>query len=69
MNYQKRFHSNDCNFEEDLIIPILEKLKDSVPKEDHWIIQSNTSDPNGWRSDNFYTNYTIARSVSIRSVL
>ena len=45
----KRFHSNGCNFEEDLIIPILEKLKDSVTKEDHWIIQSNISDPNGWR--------------------
>ena len=45
----KRFHSNGCNFEEDLIIPILEKLKDSVTKEDHWIMQSNISDPNGWR--------------------
>ena len=47
----KHFHSNDCNFEKDLKISILEKVKDSEAKrqykEDQWIIQLHTSYLNG----------------------
>ena len=47
----KHFNSNDCDFEKDLKISILEKVKTSEAKrqykEDQWIIRLDTSYPNG----------------------
>ena len=46
----KHFNSNDCDFEKDLKISILEKVKGSEAKRqynDQWIIQLDTSFPNG----------------------
>ena len=47
----KHFNNNDCNFEKDLKISILEKVKDSEAKrqykEDQWMIQLGTSYLNG----------------------
>ena len=47
----KHFSSNDCNFEKDLQISILEKVKGSDSKrqykENQWIIQLDISYPNG----------------------
>ena len=47
----KHFNNNDCDFEKDLKISILEKVKTSEAKrqykEDQWIIRLDTSYPNG----------------------
>ena len=47
----KHFSSNDCDFEKDLKISALEKVKDSEAKrqykEDQWIIRLDTLYPNG----------------------
>ena len=47
----KHFNSNDCDFEKDLQISILEKVAGPEAKrqckEDQWIIRLDTSYPNG----------------------
>ena len=47
----KHFNNNDCDFEKDLKISILEKVKGSEAKRQYkeyqWIIQLDTSYPNG----------------------
>ena len=51
----KHCNSNDCEFEKVLKVSILEKLKGSKDKrqykEDQWIIQLDTSYPNGLNVD------------------
>ena len=54
----KHFHSNDYDFEKDLKISILEKVKVSEAKrqykEEQWIIRLDTSYPNGLNVHFYY---------------